>query len=105
MAKSTSDHDEIRRWAEKHGGKPAAVKRTHHDDVVGIIRLMFPNVRQSKHEELEEIPWPEFFAQFDKAGLVLLYDEDSNFNKLVRRETLAQREKHHGQGDQRGHTR
>jgi hypothetical protein len=24
----TTDHDEIRRWVEEHGGKPAAVKGT-----------------------------------------------------------------------------
>ena len=103
MANSTSDHDKIQRWAEKHGGKPAAVKRTHRDDSVGIIRIMFPKVSQSKHEELEEISWDEFFEQFDEAGLVLLYEEDSNFNKLVRRETLEQREKH--EGGHRGQTR
>jgi hypothetical protein len=103
MANSTSDHDKIQRWAEKHGGKPAAVKRTHRDDSVGIIRIMFPKVSQSKHEELEEISWDEFFEQFDEAGLVLLYEEDSNFNKLVRRETLEQREKH--EGSHRGQTR
>jgi hypothetical protein len=102
MANSTSDHDKIQRWAEKHGGKPAAVKRTHRDDSVGIIRIMFPKVSQSKHEELEEISWDEFFEQFDDAGLVLLYEEDSNFNKLVRRETLEQREKH--EGSHRGQT-
>jgi hypothetical protein len=103
MANNTSDHDKIQRWAEKHGGKPAAVKRTHRDDSVGIIRIMFPKASQSKHEELEEISWDEFFEQFDEAGLVLLYEEDSNFNKLVRRETLEQREKH--EGSHRGQSR
>jgi len=29
MAEVTTDHETIRRWAEKKGGKPAAVLRTH----------------------------------------------------------------------------
>lgn len=91
MATSTTDHDEIQRWAKKHHGKPAAVKRTHSDDSVGIIRLMFPDAPQSKHEELQEISWDEFFEQFDDRNLVLLYEEDSNFNKLVSQETAHQR--------------
>src|SRR4051794_12081882 len=42
MSNTTTDHDTIRKWAEKHGGKPAAVKRTHKDGDTGIIRLEFP---------------------------------------------------------------
>jgi hypothetical protein len=103
MAKSTTDHDDILRWAKKHHAKPAAVKRTHSDDSVGIIRLMFPDAPQSKHEELEEISWDEFFEQFDERGLVLLYEEDSNFNKLVSQETAHQRDKREGASSQRGH--
>jgi hypothetical protein len=30
--KVTTDHKEIRRWAEEHGGKPARVKGTGNDD-------------------------------------------------------------------------
>jgi len=28
-AKFTTDHDEIREWAEARGGRPAAVRKTH----------------------------------------------------------------------------
>jgi hypothetical protein len=105
MAKSSTDHDEIRRWAERHGGRPATVKRTHHDDRIGIIRIMFPDAPRTKHEELDEISWDDFFRQFEAAGLVLLYEEDSNFNKLVRRATLEQRAKHESSGSDRGANR
>jgi hypothetical protein len=40
MAETATDHDLIRKRAEKHGGKPAAVDRTHHDGDVGVVRLM-----------------------------------------------------------------
>lgn len=97
MAKTTTDHDEIRRWVEHHGGKPAVVKSTHgtgsknRKTGVGLLRLMFPKARQSDHDELEEIGWEEFFKQFDDSQLALLYEEGSNFNKLIGRDTAEKR--------------
>jgi hypothetical protein len=103
MANTTIDHETIRAWAEKHGGKPAVVKRTHGDRGVGLIRLMFPGAPQSEHDSLEEIGWDEFFRQFDEAKLALLYEEDSLFNKLIGRDTAEKRahgdhkaSRHHG---------
>lgn len=94
-SKATTDHEEIRRWAERHGGKPAAVKRTHKDDDPGIIRLMFPKAPHHKDEALEEISWDEWFEKFDENGLALIYESDSNFNKIVKRETVEAREHEH----------
>lgn len=95
MAKGTTDHETIRKWAESNGGKPAVVKRTHGQRGVGIIRIMFPDAPQSEHEELEEISWDEFFKQFDDSKLALLYDKNGLFNKIVGRDTLEKRE--HGE--------
>ena len=78
MAETTTDHETIRKWAEKHGGKPAAVRRTHQGGDVGIIRIMFPNAPQSEHDELVEITWDEFFEEFDKRKLALLYDREQH---------------------------
>jgi hypothetical protein len=91
MAETTTDHETIRKWAEKHGGKPAAVRRTHQGDDVGIVRIMFPNAPQSEHDELDEITWDEFFEEFEKRNLALLYDEKSMFNKIVGRDTAERR--------------
>ena len=96
MAKTTTDHEKIRHWAEQHGGKPAVVKSTHGQSKsrktgVGLLRLMFPKARQSDHDELEEIEWTEFFKQFDDSNLALLYEEGSNFNKLIGRDTAEKR--------------
>jgi hypothetical protein len=100
-AQVTTDHDEIRKWAEARGGKPAAVKATHRGKDAGILRLMFPKVPRHNDEALEEISWDEFFEKFDKAGLALLYQdtrasgEESLFNKLIDRGTA---EKDNGRG-------
>lgn len=93
MSQPTIDHDEIRRWAESKGGKPAAVARTHEDGGdVGIIRIMFPDNPNSHSGSLVEISWDEFFQQFDEAELALVYSENSLFNKLVGRDTIEKRE-------------
>ena len=91
MAKVSTDHDEIRKWAEAKGGKPAAVKRTHTGDDVGIIRVMFPDAPNSEHDALVEISWDEFFEEFEKRNLALLHDPDSMFSKVIGRDTAEKR--------------
>lgn len=88
-AKTTTDHDEIRKWAEARNAKPSTVKRTGKADDPGILRLNFPGY--SGGDSLQEIPWEEWFKKFDEQELALLYQEKtkdgelSNFNKLVSR--------------------
>ena len=97
-AKITTDHDEIRRWAEARGGQPAVVRSTRGKGGTGIIRIEFPGAPHAQDEALEEISWDEFFAKFDESDLALVYQETtaqgdkSNFNKLIGRETAEARE-------------
>src|SRR3954467_4508566 len=93
MAATTTHHDTIRKWAEGKGGNPAAVKRTHKGDDVGIIRIMFPDNPQSEHGALVEISWDEFFQEFEARGLALLYEPDSPFSKIVGRDSAERRAK------------
>ena len=92
----TTDHDEIRRWAEERGGVPAHVKQTGKGKDPGILRIDFPGY--SGEGSLEEISWEEWLQKFDENGLALLYQENtangrrSNFNKIVSRDTAAQAE-------------
>lgn len=86
----TTDHEEIRRWVEEHGGRPATVRGTGDEDDPGILRIDFPG--GAGEEALEPISWDEWFEKFDANGLALLYQdekasgEDSTFFKLVRRD-------------------
>jgi hypothetical protein len=109
QAKITTDHDQIRKWAEARGGKPATVRSTHSKQGTGIIRLEFPDAPHAKDQNLEEISWEEFFEKFDESDLALLYQEEtasgerSNFNKLVGRETAEARE--HGESHASRHAK
>jgi hypothetical protein len=88
---TTTNHDEIRKWAEARGGKPATVKRTESGGEAGVLRIDFPGY--SGAGSLEEISWDEFFQKFDEKNLAFLYQdttssgEQSRFFKLVSRET------------------
>jgi hypothetical protein len=88
-SKTTTDHDEIRRWAEERGGKPATVKGTESGgEDAGILRIDFPG---GEEDRLEEISWDEWFDKFDSEKLAFLYQEqvksgdESRFFKLVNR--------------------
>jgi len=89
MAEVTTDHKTIQKWAEAHGGKPAAVDSTHIKNDAGIIRVMFPDAPNSEHEKLVQISWDEFFKEFDKRKLALVYDPDSMFSKIVGRDSVS----------------
>jgi hypothetical protein len=104
-AKITTDHDEIRKWAEARGGRPAVVRGTE------ILRLEFPKAPNADDDDLEEITWDQFFEKFDEADLALLHQEKtadgkkSNFNKLIGRETADARahgDSHAGRHHPRG---
>jgi hypothetical protein len=92
QSKRTTDHEQIRRWAEARNGKPARVQGTGDKDDAGLLRIDFPE-RESAEEDdaLEEISWDEFFDKFDEKRLAFVYQdrtaagEPSRFNKFVSR--------------------
>lgn len=91
MAQVTIHHETIRKWAEKKGGKPAAVARTHQSGDAGRVRVMFPDAPQPEPQALPEISRDERFEEFEQRKLALLYEEDSLFSQIVGRDTLGRR--------------
>src|SRR6056297_4094327 len=80
----TVDHDTIREWVEERNGKPSHVKATAADDDPGVLRIDFPGY--SGGEDLEAIPWEEWFEKFEESNLALIFRQEeesgeaSNFN-------------------------
>lgn len=89
LSKTTQDHEEIRKWAEKRGAVPAEVASTHRRDEPGILRFSFPRAKGKNNDKLTEISWDDFFEKFDENDLEMVYQEktaagrQSNFNKLI----------------------
>ena len=89
-AQTTIDHDMIRKWVEKRGGRPARVAETAPGKTggkkgsAGILRIDFAEPDPS----LEQISWDEFFRTFEEHKLAFLFqpNEDSRFLKFVERE-------------------
>ena len=85
--KTTTDHDEIRKWVEAHDGKPVSVRGTEGGDSAGVLRIDFPG--GAGDDRLEPISWDDWFQKFEDEGLAFLYQErkasgeDSTFFKLV----------------------
>src|SRR5690349_12079837 len=88
-AQVTTDHDEIRRWVEERGGRPAQVKGTERGGSA-LLRIDYPGF--SGEDTLEPIEWDEFFEIFDENNLAFLYQEktadggQSRFSKFVNRD-------------------
>jgi hypothetical protein len=93
-AKATTDHDEIRRWAEERGGKPVTVRSTMHGDEPGVLRIDFPGY--AGEDSFEEVTWDEWFQKFDESNLAALYQDEtsdgktSRFLKLVDRASVEE---------------
>jgi hypothetical protein len=90
-ATKTTDHDEIRRWIEERGGRPARVKDTGGKGDAGLLRVDFDDPGGDDDDRLEEISWDDFFATFDENKLAFLHQDEtsggdqSRFNKFVER--------------------
>ena len=109
-SKTTTDHDEIRRWAEARRGRPTAVKGTSRSKTdVGMIRIDFPGY--SGEGKLVPISWEEWFKKFDESNLAMVLQEEtakgqkSHFNKLVARESLEPDERGKGMHVNKAKTR
>ena len=89
-AKTTTNHDAIKSWAEERGGQPATVEGTPHgSEHAGLLRIKFPNY--DGDENLKEVSWDDFFQKFDEKNLAFLYQDEvksgetSRFFKFVER--------------------
>ena len=100
-----TDVEEIRAWAEEREAKPSCVRGTGDKGDIGILRLDFPGF--AGEDKLEEISWEEWGEKFQERELALIVQDQtsegvqSNFNKIVSRETAAESQSG-GRGGARG---
>jgi len=87
-AKTTINHEEIRRWVEARDGVPVSAKGVDEDgDEIALLRISFRD-----DPALKRISWDEFFERFEDDDLAFLYQEQtadgkrSRFFKMVERD-------------------
>jgi len=80
-SKRTTNHETIKKWAEKREGKPAVVEKTESKDGSGLLRINFPGYAE---ENLKDISWEQFFKTFDENNLDFLYQEKTQDGKISR---------------------
>jgi hypothetical protein len=84
-ARTTTNHETIRKWVEQHNGHPAVVRSGGEG---GVLRIDFDEPGGNDDTRLERIGWDEFFRIFDDSDVAFLHGEgDSRFNKFVAKET------------------
>lgn len=87
--RTTTDHDEIRRWVEERDGVPSSVRGTETAEGAGVLRIDFPG--GAGEDDLEHISWDDWFAKFEDNELAFVYQEQkasgegSTFFRLVNR--------------------
>ena len=89
-AKTTTDHEEIRKWVEKRGGHPAVVAATESKGGrAGLLRIDYDEPGGNDDDRLHRISWDEFFKIFDENDIAFLHDPagDSRFSKFVSKES------------------
>lgn len=89
---TTTDHDQIRRWAEERDAVPATARGTQESDgSPGVLTLDLVGYGADE-DDLEHIDWDEWFEKFEESNLAFLYQdtkedgETSTFFKLVSRD-------------------
>ena len=79
----TSDHIEIRRWAEKHHSVPGEKLPSRVDGEPTELHLIRAS-EAAKQQEKRVISWDDFFARFDQHGLAFVDDDDSTgYNEIL----------------------
>jgi hypothetical protein len=88
-AKSTTSHEQIRKWVESRGGHPAVVSATENKGGGGLLRIDYDEPGGNDDDRLHRITWDEFFRIFDENDLAFLHDTegDSRFSKFIQKES------------------
>ena len=85
----TTNHDEIRGWAEQHQIVPVELFPHMVDHEPSSLRLL-PRRAAKERKDLLPLSWDDFFTRFDALGLTFVYDDDSTgANELLQIESKS----------------
>ncbi len=83
IAGPTTDHAEIRHWAESKDAVPTEILPEHLNHEPTQLRILMPQLA-AERKDVRVLTWEEFFTKFDLLGLTFVYDNDSSgYNELL----------------------
>ena len=89
IAGPTTNHKEIRRWAERKNAIPVEMLPHMVDSEPALLRFML-SAQLQDHPDVRRISWEDFFAKFDGLGLTFVYDNDSTgYNEILQIEASS----------------
>ena len=71
----TTDHDEIRRWADDRHASPATIDDPQNPEGIGALRFDFDFGFDTETSDLRQISWDQWLAAFDERGLSFSYQD------------------------------
>lgn len=72
----SDDHQEIKAWVEKYGGKPQLIEAIRSNRYMQRLRIAFPGEPEEVYNSqstITDITWEEFFEIFDEEHDALIY--------------------------------
>ena len=77
--KATTDHQDIRDWADARGGRPVVIRGAR--ERAGGLRIDWSG---RGHEGVEQVSWQDWFRRFDEQGMSLVFRERTGSGDLSR---------------------
>ncbi|WP_263383552.1 hypothetical protein [Granulicella arctica] len=79
----TTNHNEIRIWAESHQIVPTELLPHVLDHEPAELRMMLAG-QANGHPDIKVLTWEEFFLKFDSLGLTFVYDDErAGYNEIL----------------------
>ncbi len=89
IAGPTTNHTEIRSWANRHRVVPTEMLPCSVDHEPTLLQLLHAEAARTR-KDVRMISWDEFFARFDVLGLAFVYDDEKGgYNELLQRDEKA----------------
>ena len=83
IAGPTTNHAEIRHWADSHKAVPTEILPPTLDHEPTTLRIMLPKMA-AERIDVRVMSWDEFFIKFDLFGLSFVYDDETGgYNELL----------------------
>lgn len=77
----TTNHQEIKQWAQKYGGKPQVIDDPQALSDIPGVRIDFPGKIDDfllSETKVRDVSWEEFFKKFEENQLAFIYIPEFN---------------------------